>query len=277
MSKGEGAQAYGWGRYDAESKGVGKDYANSLADASYKGERLATPTTVEGSRARKLFHGYKTPDDAIASQKDTIKRFIDEGEDGIVEIEKATLKEMEQMLPHIKREAYLYKHDLPDEDAARYLDWDKPLSEQPESVRNALASAFHPDLANPGLEAFKNSPMTGGEAYRYVMGSNSNTQQAASEALGKAGIPGMKYLDGVSRYKYSLDDLKYRRDLKERAIKEVSEDPNKKIRLDELKGQLVDLNKDIDDYVPTSRNYVTWDQDVLNRMKLLERNGEVLP
>jgi hypothetical protein len=37
---------------------------------------------------------------------------------------------------------HLYKHDLPDEDIARYLDWDKPLSEQPESVRAALAASL---------------------------------------------------------------------------------------------------------------------------------------
>ena len=35
----------------------------------------------------------------------------------------------------------LYKLDIPDEDIPKYLDWDKPLSEQPESVRNALEEA----------------------------------------------------------------------------------------------------------------------------------------
>ena len=53
------------------------------------------------------------------------------------------------------------------------------------------------------------------------------SRQAASEALGKLGIPGLKYYDGMSRNA----------------------------------GE-------------GTRNYVTWDQDVLDRMKLLQRNDE---
>jgi len=53
--------------------------------------------------------------------------------------------------------------------------------------------------------------------------------QLAAENLGRAGIPGLKYYDEMSRI-------------------------------------LARSNP--------SRNYVTWDQDVLDRMRLLERDGE---
>jgi len=70
--------------------------------------------------------------------------------------------------------------------------------------------------------------MPGYNIYK-VMSENLGGDQAASEALRKAGIPGLKYFDQGSR----------------------------------AGGE-------------GTRNYVTWDQDVLNRSKMLERDGQDL-
>jgi hypothetical protein len=43
-----------------------------------------------------------------------------------------------QSLKNIRESSSLYKADLPDEMIDRMLDWDKPLSEQPAAVREAL-------------------------------------------------------------------------------------------------------------------------------------------
>jgi hypothetical protein len=61
------------------------------------------------------------------------------------------------------------------------------------------------------------------------MASHYGSREAASEALRKAGIPGLKYYDQMSRT-----------------------------------GQ------------KGTRNYVTWDQDVLDRTKILEKDGASL-
>jgi hypothetical protein len=124
VGEGEGATAYGWGRYDADSEGVGRSYQNQAPKSRWD-------------------------------------------------------------LP-----GHLYKHDLPDEDIARYLDWDKPLSEQPESVRAALAAS---------LGVTKMNNITGQELYKRL--SNEFGDEGASKALGRAGIPGLKYYDGKSRNK----------------------------------------------------------------------------
>jgi hypothetical protein len=71
-------------------------------------------------------------------------------------------------------------------DPEHFLDWDKPLSEQSEHVRNALAQA--------GIT----SGMTGREIYSeelpLLTGKYNQTDR-----LRDAGIPGIKYLDQGSR------------------------------------------------------------------------------
>jgi hypothetical protein len=112
-------------------------------------------------------------------------------------------------------EGNLYEVDLPDEHIAKMLDWDAPLSEQPESVRRALDSISERLYGRRAWARIKDDPqtgsnMTGGDLYkRLVVGQQSGVQrqswpapqgqQAASEMLNKAGIPGIKYWDGGSR------------------------------------------------------------------------------
>lgn len=88
----------------------------------------------------------------------------------------------------------LYQVDIPDD--AELLDWDAPLSEQPETVQEALAGLdpdfWSPDssdydAAEPGQMIYSRlSEMLGGDA-------------AASEALRGMGVPGLRYLDAGSR------------------------------------------------------------------------------
>jgi hypothetical protein len=82
----------------------------------------------------------------------------------------------------------LYKVDLPDEQIGKMLDWDKPMSQQPESVKMALREsgmARDIDKINtPASEYFKTS---GG------------IDSAVAAELRKLGIPGIRYLDQGSR------------------------------------------------------------------------------
>ena len=88
---------------------------------------------------------------------------------------------------------YLYKVDLPDEQIAKMLDWDKPLSQQPESVRTAVVN---------GMKQFKwpqkkidevLSEMNGQQVLNYISPSGNRSQ--ASEVLRAHGVPGIRYLD----------------------------------------------------------------------------------
>ena len=143
----------------------------------------------------------------------------------------------------------LYKLDIPDADAAKYLDYDLPRKYQPENIQKALEGilekryAVYPKMrtnpvsqrtseteANELLKGFgkdsdryeiRLAPDTGKDIY-FQLVKKYGSKEAASEALRKVGIPGLKYFDALSRGKG--------------------------------KG---------------SRNYVTWDQDVLDRIDLL--------
>jgi hypothetical protein len=109
----------------------------------------------------------------------------------------------------------LYKSDIPDEAVARFLDWDKPLSQQAPEVQaalnglpriqeaaNAYQNSMGKGLSPEGLERMRQmlgDPMqkiSGSAAYKALTeGESSN----AAAQLKELGIPGIRYLDGGSR------------------------------------------------------------------------------
>jgi hypothetical protein len=125
---------------------------------------------------------------------------------------------------------HLYEVEIPDDITNRMLDWDAPLSEQPESVRKAVANQFGSDdviweMNNgervnlsqmPLSERIVNEklfPKLGGimdtESNLLLRQSGANFyqdlatrtggQDEASKALAEAGIPGIRFFDGGSR------------------------------------------------------------------------------
>jgi hypothetical protein len=77
------------------------------------------------------------------------------------------------------------------------LDWDKPLSQQPEMiprVREAMAAkGFEPWQ----IDSMIGRDITGEQVNAFVGGIQG--QAKSPELLRKAGIPGIRYLDGGSR------------------------------------------------------------------------------
>jgi GGDEF domain-containing protein len=104
------------------------------------------------------------------------------------------------------RRGRLYEVELAPE-VEEYLDWDKPISEQSQTVRDLLAKhrVAHPEA---------HSNQQGMHIYRQVV-KDKGSPEAASRYLASIGIPGIRYLDGNSRgkgegsYNYVLfrDDL----------------------------------------------------------------------
>jgi len=92
----------------------------------------------------------------------------------------------------------LYEVEIPED--SEMLLWDKPLSEQPEKVRQALIRADVMDESVLG-------EYTGQQLYEGMVRdrtmfdgmSRSDSAKAASEHLQSLGIPGLRYLDGNSR------------------------------------------------------------------------------
>lgn len=228
MGTGEGAQAYGHGAYLAESPRVAKEYADSLspleilhngravgvfdkdpaANAAHQIRATGGDVNKAIKRAGNIYNG-KWRDDVIAEIKRLGPGDVSERVDG-----------------------HLYEANLRWPDAAReaadplgpqhFLDWDKTLSEQPESIQTALKKFGLVDFdKNIGpsstgeikpLGWTKNvKSMTGREFYdKLTKGKMSdqvftsgapwtNSQAIASSELSKIGIPGIRYLDAGSR------------------------------------------------------------------------------
>jgi hypothetical protein len=84
----------------------------------------------------------------------------------------------------------MYKVNLPDEQIARMLDWDKPWSQQPESIRKAIDAR--------ALEKFyqtKDLPVS----QVLYHAANAQSPEAIAKYLNSVGVPGVRYLDKGSR------------------------------------------------------------------------------
>jgi hypothetical protein len=95
----------------------------------------------------------------------------------------------------------LYEVEIPEE--GEMLDWDKPLSEQPEGIRKALEQILASDAMdeeNKAVAEKAGDGITGRLIYSLLETSdNTGSARAASLALANAGIKGIKYLDGTTR------------------------------------------------------------------------------
>jgi hypothetical protein len=213
IGTGEGAQAYGHGFYSAEAKGVGQSYKaetafkhgkRDIAEMLYSqkmGDVDAAVKSLKGEAAAYDAKGWPTPEYRVQYDE--------------------ALAKLESFRMNPPDAGVLYKLDIPDEDVAKFLDWDAPLSEQSEFVKAELKDLLRlhkvPRKNNVGAET------TGGQLYEYLERNIFGDSQQVAEELRSIGIPGNKYYDQMSR--------------------------------GEGKG---------------TRNYVIWDQDVLDRTKMLK-------
>jgi hypothetical protein len=186
MSKigtGEGAQAYGHGLYFAERPEVARSYQEQLA-AGRGGDEADVIARLMQS----------TGNDTARTAKELRRRAqysnMPEG--------KERFERMAQMVESgFDPRGALYEVDIPDEAMEKMLDWDAPLSEQPESVREAIERlATSPEQPYP--IPLDHNP-TGAEVLGMMAAPRSVGQAGAAKMLNSAGIPGIRYLDGGSR------------------------------------------------------------------------------
>lgn len=216
---GEGAQVYGDGLYFAENEGVARGYRDTLA----KNKNIDGAMTAAWDRASKLGDALKDPSLEVGSPKFKAAQ---------AEYMKA-VDEAKNMAP--ANPGHMYEVNI-DADPNAFLDWDKPLSEQPEAVRDALkklsidtGSMTAKDRVETINAALQGDPrlahllgknginITGDTLYKGLSDSlgatdwpvtadaatraqyRSKGATNATQALKEAGIPGIKFLDAGSR------------------------------------------------------------------------------
>jgi hypothetical protein len=215
IGTGEGAQAYGHGLYFAENPAVARQYQESLSDFDMLVDGKSFNPANPAHRAAlevKQRGGDAAIKDIVASYNQQIKDLKSRNARWADELAKSK----EEELPFIKSgklpvysestKGSLYTADLPDEQIAKMLDWDKPLSQQPEAVQK-LAKEY-------GLT--KNASGTGEAKGSYIYQTIANRMAQppfnekspyssgapiASDKLKELGIPGIRYLDQGSRGK----------------------------------------------------------------------------
>jgi TfoX/Sxy family transcriptional regulator of competence genes len=242
IGTGEGAQAYGHGLYLAEAPDVAQTYKQSADWRQKTMDQMkylvdGAEVSPKGVDDGLLYHYRMSApdlfDQRIAHLEQQKKGSLDQaqyyaeqaklGEDAdrytrMAERSHQTAKRFDEELQlaaklrNQKVEAatgHLYKTDIPDEAVARFLDWDKPLSQQAPEVQDILY-AKGMDKIKPGArltmsgDAYSSiGEPTGADIYNRlseIYGSvGGNGSVKSTEMFGNLGIPGIRYLDGGSR------------------------------------------------------------------------------
>lgn len=193
IGTGEGAQAYGWGLYFADSEKVAEEYKKILGSEFRLDGQVILRGGNFGPGHRRLYD--ELGDDAA----DVIVGFIDQGKDRVIDelndplnrIDQDTFEKAADLVDRIEstNSGNLYRVELDVEDS-ELLDWDKPLSEQSDKVRAALGPA------NTGFGELI-AKGTGGQLVQGLK-EVAGPQETARRLL-ERGIPGIRYLDGNSR------------------------------------------------------------------------------
>jgi len=201
IGTGEGAQAYGHGLYVAENPKVGKDYQEKLSQDYFDvSGQLFDPFTLKHRNVRALVNRGKL-DEAINKAMEVT--YGNSPVSHLAAEDLSVLKDIKSKGGLKPYEGSLYKIDLPDEHIGKMLDWDKPLSQQPENVQKA-AQEFGITKTPSGMKEARGSDIyTGISNVLQKPPYNNNTKhpgsKEGSEYLSNLGIPGIKYLDEYSR------------------------------------------------------------------------------
>jgi hypothetical protein len=214
IGTGEGAQAYGHGLYFAESEDVARGYRDALQQSALS---LGGDVVANNPRIARLATAYPSADSAIqgvrgqlaraenalAASTDDLDRMIAEAD---INEARATLVELE---PYAGQwfdktpTGSMYEVGI-NADPNTFLDWDRPLSEQPENVRAAVSDVANLQGDSGGyiwdsLVKQQNANGAFGEHIADINPSITTGPTAAMRALRDAGVPGIRYLNAASR------------------------------------------------------------------------------
>jgi hypothetical protein len=215
IGTGEGAQAYGYGLYFAESREIGEAYRKQLSSQS----RFSPRWLLDGKSSREagvpdiIFLENIGIDEEIGKEKQRLEsrirsakknpdlwtdadQVIKEAEEGLIWLEEN--QDAAERVSYEERQGSLYSVEL-NVEQDELLDWDKPLSKQPKVVQENLREMVEDYSKDFPRIADK---INGGEIYsEFVdrMNLQEGQEGIASKSLYDIGIKGIRYLDGASR------------------------------------------------------------------------------
>lgn len=165
IGTGEGAQVFGRGLYFAESAEVARKYRDDLA----------LPSTPENDVAKSYLR------DAGGDVEEAVLR--------VEAHAKETQQDLSAVVKKLREDSGSLYEVAIRANKEELLDWDLPLSEQSPKIQAAL-SDMKPEWT--GAQIYESSRLVPGDFM---------DKQAATDALRKRGVVGIRYLDGFSRDK----------------------------------------------------------------------------
>jgi hypothetical protein len=183
IGTGEGAQAYGHGLYFAENEGVARGYRDSIG-----GHKLTYDGKPSGATAETAALDYLDPrivreKGAAAAFSEAIPRLRERTDTMIYPMAADRLERLDPS--KVKPAGHMYEVNI-NAKPEQFLDWDKPLVQQPRDVVRGLER-----VSSIAPEYLKSERLTGGQLAPQTM--------QGVEQMREAGIPGIKFLDQGSR------------------------------------------------------------------------------
>ena len=294
MGSGEGAQAFGWGGYIGGLEDTAIGYQNALSQGnkviSIDGVRGAEPTAIEswvlsqGGDAKKAYDKLSTS--AAAKEKSdklSTSLKVDDLGMGFSEYDMALMdyNDFQSKLNEIKAlegkkltlepSGNMYEVEV-DADMDNILDWDAPISQQSNFIKNA-ANKFIKKYTNEGdeplVKAILGKDPTGESVYELPQflpknGSllSSKLPKESSEYLNSIGVKGIKYFDGSSRntdWQLSTPDTTVSGKW---MVKDANQPNSKGLQYDNE----IDAKDSLSQKGNTS-NYVIFDEKIMNIVK----------
>jgi len=188
IGTGDGTQAYGHGIYVAESPNVARMYSTNLSNQNDFGPVGMASQALHAAggdllKARQALYAHynQAPDKASANLAWQAIEALNKGK---------------------AKTPNFYKADLPDKAIGAMLDWDKPVSSQSPAVKGLARKLGLPETASGGDLYTILADQLRSDAMR-VPGPDSavaaEAQRLASKHLESLGVPGIRYMDGLSR------------------------------------------------------------------------------
>ncbi|NBQ80128.1 MAG: hypothetical protein EBT99_16250, partial [Betaproteobacteria bacterium] len=195
IGTGEGAQAFGHGLYFAEAPRVASEYRKQLAGWPKEAKNIVNDVAslgISDDAAREVLSLA-----ASVGKKevniDTAAKWLGYRSRELRNLPDAQRKEILLRMSQVETPGSLYKVDIPDEKIAQMLDWDKPLSQQPKAVQDAINKSEYA-LRDEAMNLYGKKDPLGSE-----IASAALKPQEFAEHMRELGIPGIRYLDQGSR------------------------------------------------------------------------------
>jgi len=185
IGTGEGAQAYGHGIYVAENPAVAKDYADKLSTVGWRRDDAFMDYDAMTMDAIRNDLRHNSLDDIVKQNKQYADSAKQTGE-------KSVMADMYNAIVSgdVGLNGNLYKADLPDEQIAKMLDYDKTWKQQPKNVQDAIN-------VDKLLKYYGTDDISTSQVLYHAKQNMSPV--AFAEFLRSKGVPGIKYLDEGSR------------------------------------------------------------------------------